>query len=73
MTTSKQVQEIADIMVKSYGKEKAILRCQAKIEIYKERVKNLPKNMIALNGQFSDQLMLEFFKNVSLRLQTSEP
>ena len=69
MTTQKDINSVAKIMLKEYGAD-AAKRCQAKIEVYKEKVSRLPRNFKELNERESNNIMLEFFNSVYLKLKT---
>lgn len=65
------VDSIAEIMTNVYG-EHAVKRCEAKIEVYKQRVATVPKNQKTLLQRGADAIMLEFFNSVYLKLSEKE-
>jgi len=67
MTTQKQIADTARVMIKVYGKNKALAKCSAHIHKYEEKVEELPLAE-HLNQRFADQIMLEFYKDVYLHL-----
>lgn len=69
MTTQRDIDSVAQVMLKEYGSD-AVKRCQAKIEVYKEKVSKLPRDFKELNEREADNIMLEFYNSVYLKLKT---
>lgn len=65
MISRSQINSFADVLIKTYGKDKAIKRCSNYISTYEKKVEDIPK---CLNERFASQIMLEFYKDVYLHL-----